>query len=133
VRKHAGENLEAEIFLVAQAIGSALEDPDLVVEPLDETERDLVFRFGVGGTGVSVAVDHGDELLLVWQALPFECSPPVLEEALHEALSLIAPQLAEGFLEQVGGVQSPVGPPQRLERLAAFQRQVLPTRSTVYF
>jgi hypothetical protein len=36
------------------------------------------------------------------QALPFEGSAPVLEEAPCEAFTLIAPQLTEGLLEQVG-------------------------------
>ena len=31
-RKHAGEDLEAKVFLVAQAVGAALEDADL--EPI---------------------------------------------------------------------------------------------------
>ena len=43
-RQHAGENLEAEVFFVAQSIGSSLEHADFVVEAFDETERDLVFR-----------------------------------------------------------------------------------------
>jgi hypothetical protein len=42
--QHAGENLEAEIFFVAQPIGSSLEYADFVVEAFDEAERDLVFR-----------------------------------------------------------------------------------------
>jgi hypothetical protein len=37
-REHAGENLEAEIFLVLQAVCASLKDADLVVEALDETE-----------------------------------------------------------------------------------------------
>ena len=48
-REHAGEDLEAEVFFVAQAVGAALEDADLVVEPFDEAERDLVLGFAVGG------------------------------------------------------------------------------------
>ena len=37
-RQHAGEDLEAQILLVAQAIGAPLEDTDLVVEAFDEAE-----------------------------------------------------------------------------------------------
>ena len=34
--EHAGEDLEAQLFLVAQSIGSPLEDSYLVVEAFDE-------------------------------------------------------------------------------------------------
>src|SRR4029077_2679626 len=47
-RQHAGENLEPQIFFVAQAVGAALDHPDLVIEPLDEAERDLVLKPAVG-------------------------------------------------------------------------------------
>ena len=43
-REHAGEDLEAEIFLVFQAVCASLKHADLVVEALDETEGDLVLR-----------------------------------------------------------------------------------------
>jgi hypothetical protein len=36
-------------LLVVQAVGSALDDPDLVVEALDEAEGDFVFRLAIGG------------------------------------------------------------------------------------
>jgi hypothetical protein len=43
-----------KVFLVAQAVGAALDDADLVVEPLDEAERDLVLQPAVGrNAGVS--------------------------------------------------------------------------------
>jgi hypothetical protein len=48
-REHAGEDLEAEVLLVSKAVCSALDDPDLVVESLDEAERDFVLRATVGG------------------------------------------------------------------------------------
>src|SRR6187401_2135522 len=44
--KNAGEDLEPQVVLVAQAVGAPLDHPDLVVEPLDEAERDLVVRLG---------------------------------------------------------------------------------------
>jgi hypothetical protein len=37
--EHAGEDLEAEVLFVAQAVGTTLDDTDLVVESLDEAER----------------------------------------------------------------------------------------------
>ena len=56
--QHAGENLEAEIFVVAQAVGSALEDADFIVEAFDKAERDLVFRFAIGGDAIPMAIDQ---------------------------------------------------------------------------
>jgi len=41
-RQHTGEYLQAQIFFVAQPVGTALKDSDLVVQALDETEGDLV-------------------------------------------------------------------------------------------
>ena len=40
---------KSEVFLVLQPICAPLEDPDLVVEPLDEAERDLVLWSAVHG------------------------------------------------------------------------------------
>src|SRR6516164_7536325 len=78
-RQHAGENLEAEVFFVAQSIGSSLEHADFVVEAFDETERDLVFRFAIGGDAVPVTIDHVGEALVGSETLPFEAGPPVLK------------------------------------------------------
>ena len=40
-RQHAGENLEPEVFFVAQTVGAPLDHADLVVEPLDEANETL--------------------------------------------------------------------------------------------
>ena len=72
-----------------------------------------------------MTLDHVGELLVGLEPLPLERGAPVVEEAPRPALALVAPQLAEGLLEQVGGVQALVGGQQRLQRLAAIQRQVL--------
>jgi len=40
--QHAGEYLQAEVFLITQAIGARLQYTDLVVETFDEAEGDLV-------------------------------------------------------------------------------------------
>ena len=50
--QHASEDFEPQVVLVAQAVGAALDHPDLVVEPLDEAERNFVVRPGVGGDAV---------------------------------------------------------------------------------
>src|SRR5262245_64234508 len=47
--QHAGEDLESKVFFITEPVGAALEDADLVVQTLDEPERDLVLRAAVGG------------------------------------------------------------------------------------
>src|SRR5713101_8021426 len=42
LRQHAGEHLQAQILLVSQTVGAALDHADLVVEPLHESQRHLV-------------------------------------------------------------------------------------------
>src|SRR5256886_5983848 len=45
-RQHAGQNFQTQILLVAQTIGSSLNDPDLVVESLDKAQRSEERRVG---------------------------------------------------------------------------------------
>src|SRR6516162_11222127 len=132
-RQHAGEDLEPQIVLVAQAVSTALDHPDFVVEPLDEAERDLVLRLAIRRDAVPVTVDHGGELLVGLQPLPLEAPTPVLEEAPCPALALVAPQLTEALLQQVGRVEPLVGRQQRLQRALAIERQVLPARQQGVF
>jgi len=40
--EHAGQDFQAEILFIASPIGSSLNHPDLIVEPLHEPKRDLV-------------------------------------------------------------------------------------------
>src|SRR5277367_5492474 len=88
---HAGEDLEAEIFLVVQSVGASLKHVDLVVEALDEAERNLVLPFAVSGDSVPVPIDHVGEALVGFEALPFEAGAPVVEGAAHPALALGVP------------------------------------------
>src|SRR6266849_4580232 len=125
LRQHAGENLEAEVLFVAEPVRATLEDADLVVQSLDEAERDLVLRAAVGRDPLPVPLNHRGELLVGAQALPLEGRPPVLEEAARPALAPVVPELPERFLEQVRGVQPLVGGEQRRERPAAAEGQVL--------
>src|SRR6266545_3250441 len=108
-RQRAGEDLEPEVLFVAEPVRATLEDADLVVQPLDEAERDLVLRATVGRDPLPVALNHRGELLVGAQALPLEGRPPVLEEAARPALPAVVPELAERLLEQVGRVQALVG------------------------
>src|SRR5437773_2589165 len=80
-RQHAGEDLEPKVLFVAEPVRATLEDADLVVQPLDEAERDLVLRATVGRDPLPVALNHHSELLVGAQALPLQRRPPVLEEA----------------------------------------------------
>ena len=70
--KHACEDLEPQIFLVAQAVGAPLDDADLVVEALNEAERDFVFRLAVGGDTVPMPINHRGELLKRFEPLPLQ-------------------------------------------------------------
>src|SRR5262245_33072333 len=127
-RQHAGENLEPQVFLVAQPVSPTLDHPDLVVEPLNEAERDLVLEPTVGGYAVPMALDHGRELLIRFEPLPLQARAPVLKEAPCPALALVAPQLTEALLEHIGRVEPLVGRQQCLQRLLAVEREVLLAR-----
>ena len=62
--QHASEDLEPQIFLVAQAVGASLDDANLVVESFDEAQRDFVLRLAVGRDTIPMTVDHCGELLV---------------------------------------------------------------------
>src|SRR6266571_4071040 len=126
--QHAAEDLEAEVLLVTEAVRPALDDAHLVVEPLDEAEGDLVLDGAVGGDAVPVALDHLRELLVRLEPLPLERVAPILEEVPGPALAGVVPELTEGLLEQVGGVDALVRREEKLERAAPCQSRVLVTR-----
>ena len=119
-REHGREDFQPQIFLVAQPIRTSLDDSDLLVESLDEAERDLVVWLAVGGDSMPMTLDHLGKFLVRLQA-----GLPVLEEAPRPSFSPVAPQLAERFFQQVGGIEALVGRQQRLQGLPAIQRQVL--------
>ena len=96
-----------------------MKDTDLVVEPLDEAERDLVLGVAVGGDAVPVTIDHRGELLVGFEPLPPQRRLPVLEEAPRPSLAPVVPQLPEGFLEQIGDVEPAVGLEQLVKGAAA--------------
>ena len=72
-----------------QTVGSPLDETDLVVQSLDEPERDPVARIAGGGDGGPLPVDHLGELLVGLEALPFQLRPPVLEELARRALEVV--------------------------------------------
>src|SRR2546427_10733698 len=79
--QHARQDLQAQVLLVAQPVGTALDHSDLVVESFHETQRYFVLRTTVGGDAVPMPLDHRGELLVRVQPLPLQGGLPVLEEA----------------------------------------------------
>src|SRR5260370_13621207 len=124
--QHAGENLEPQVLFIAEPVGAALEDTDLVVQSLDEPEGDLVFGAAVGGNPVPVLLNHRGKSLLGRQALPLQSHPPALEEAPRPALAVIAPELPERFFEQVRRVEPLVLAQQGLQGPPAVHSESLP-------
>src|SRR3989442_2892872 len=104
-RQHAGKDLEPEVLLVAEPVRAALEDADLVVQPLDEAERDLILRAAIGRDPVPVPINHRGEFLVRPQALPLEGRPPVLEEPAGPAPPAVVPEVAERVPWEVSGGQ----------------------------
>jgi hypothetical protein len=81
-----------------------------------------------------MAIDHAGEALIGFEALPFEAGAPVVEEAPGPALAVVVPELAEGLLQNIGGVQPFVGGEQQRERAPALEREILAGRDrSVYF
>src|ERR1700674_5202454 len=125
-RQERSDDLELEVLLVAVAVGAPLQDADLIIEALDQAEADLVLRPAVGGDAVPVPLDHRGELPVRLEPLPLESLLPAVEEGAGPALRLVAPELAEGLLEQVGGAEPLVRRQQLLQAGPAVVGQVLP-------
>src|SRR3989442_2647943 len=124
--KERGHDLEFEVLLVAVAVGPALEAADFVFEPLDQAEADLVLWVAVGDDPVPVPLDHRCEVLVGLEPLPLQALLPPLEEGAGPAWGLVAPELAEGLLEQVGGVEPLVGLEQLAQGRSTIVGEVVP-------
>ena len=94
-REERRNDLELEIVLVAVAVGAALKHANLVVEPLNQAEADLVLGVAVGSNAIPVALDHRGEVLVGREPLPLQALLPAFEEGPRPALGLVAPELAE--------------------------------------
>ena len=105
-----------------------MDDTDLIIESLNEAERDLVLGLTVRRDSIPMAINHLSELLVRCQPLPLEAIAPVLEEPPCPALALIAPHLTKGLLEEIGRVEPRVRGQQGLQGLAAIEVQVLAVR-----
>ena len=66
-------------------------------------------------------IDHFGEALVGFETLPFQARAPVVEETAGPTLPLVGPQLAEGLLQDVGGVEALVGGQQQFQRALALQ------------
>ncbi len=99
--QHTGQNLETKVFLVSQSIGPALDDSDLVVDPLDETQRNFVLLVTIRLDAVPVGLYHRGELAKGLQPLPLQSIFPVVEEPASPTRPIVVPELAERLLQEV--------------------------------
>ena len=103
-----------------------LNDPDLALQPLYKPERDFLFGVDICGDTVPVAFNHLGEVFVGLEPLPLQGGSPVVEKPPGPALGLVVPELAKGFLEEVGRIQSLVGLEERLQGDTSIQGKVLP-------
>src|SRR5689334_6184941 len=101
-RQHAREDFETKVLFIPQSVCPSLDDADLVVDPLDETQGHLVLLMAIRRDPVPVLLDHPGELLVRLEPLPPHGRLPTLEESPRPHLPLVVPQLAEHLLEQIG-------------------------------
>jgi len=73
-----------------------------------------------------MALDHLGELFVGFEPLPLQGGPPVIEKSPGPAFSLVVPELAEGFLEQVRCVQPFIRLEQCLQGHTSIHREVFP-------
>ena len=63
----------------------------------------------IGGNAIPMGFNQLGKPSIRLQSLPFQAVLPSFKEGAGTALGSVIPELAEGFLEEVGGVQTPVG------------------------
>ena len=80
-----------------------------------------------------MTLDHLGKLLEGFQTLPLQTGLPVVEEATRPTFSLIAPELAERFIEQVGCVEPLVGGQQYFQRCPAICSEVFVMAQQAYW
>lgn len=74
--REAGDDFDPEIVFIAVAVSAALDDPDLVVQLLDQPKTDSVVWAAVRGDAVPMFLDHRHELLVGLQTLPVQALLP---------------------------------------------------------
>src|SRR6185437_16905742 len=124
LRQEGGKNLQPHVLLIPVAIGAPLNQLDLVIQSFDEAELDLVTGRAIHRDAIPVPFDQADKLLEGEDLLPFELLAPAGEELAGPTCPAIRPELAEFFLEEVGGGQALVGSQQLPQRAAACQREI---------
>ena len=83
----------------------------------------------IGGNAIPMGFNQLGKLSIRLQSLPFQAVLPSFKEGAGTALGSVIPELAEGFLEEVGAsVQTPVGLEQFFQGSSAIQTQVLASR-----
>ena len=118
------ENLEIKVLHVPDAVRAALNHPYLIVESFHKTEGHFVIRTTVTDDTLPMALDHFGELLVRFEAAPFELLLPVLKELLGPGGILIIPKLPEGFFEHVGFTQALVGLEQQSQGAPAVHVEI---------
>ncbi len=76
LREHAGEDFQLQILFVAQSVGTSLDDPDFIVQALDEPQGHFVLRVTIHGTPLPGALNQFRKLLVGLQALPLQGRSP---------------------------------------------------------
>ena len=100
------EHLESQVLFVANAVATALDHADRVVQPFDKSERELVVRLAVGCDALPVTFDQRGGLFERLLALPAESFPPVLEELPGPRFAPIFPELRKLLLQHVSRIES---------------------------
>ena len=95
LREHARQNLQAQVFLVAQSVSPPLQNPNLVVQSFNKAQRYLVLRLTVSSNPIPVAKDHQSEVLVGSQTLPLQSIYPVLHEPSRPAFIAVTTSLAK--------------------------------------
>ena len=119
-RQARGQDFQLEIFLVAQAVRSTLNDANFVVEAFDEAEGDFVARVAVGGDAVPVSLNHLGKRLVGLQALPTKLRLPIVKKLSRPGFGSIRPKLIERLAQNVRRVQPLVGRQEQPQTLLAF-------------
>jgi len=110
--------------VISNAVSPALNDADLVVETLHESERDFVVGMAVTDNAVPVVFDHVGEFLKGRQSAPSQLRFPVVEKFQGTSRIFVIPELPEGFFEQIGLLDPPVGLEEKPQSPAPIQIEV---------
>src|SRR6266568_4725115 len=79
--QHTGEDFQAEVLLIPEAVCPPLNGTDLVVDAFHEAEGHFVLGAAIGLDPLPVGCDHAGEALERLQTLPAQGVPPLVEKA----------------------------------------------------